>query len=57
MDAVITTEINCEEWPDISALIAQTIPNALISKLGKAVGAAFYGKIVEQDCCCVYVRG
>lgn len=55
MDAVITTEINSEEWPDISTLIAQAIPNALISKLGKAVGAAFYGKIVEQDCSCGYV--
>lgn len=55
MDAVIITEINCEEWPDIAALIAQAIPNALISKLGKAVGAAFYAKIVEQDCSCAYV--
>ena len=55
MDTVIITEINSEEWPDIAALIAQAVPNALISKLGKAVGAAFYAKIVEQEYSCAYV--
>jgi ribosomal protein S18 acetylase RimI-like enzyme len=48
-------EIRNNEWIEVAGLVAQAIPNALISKLGNRFGAAFYSKVAEQDCSCVYV--
>ena len=36
-------------------MIAEAIPNTVISKLGSKFGAAFYNKLVEQECSCGYV--
>ena len=44
-----------DDWQAIADLVAQAIPNALISKLGNRFGATFYSKVVEQECCCGYV--
>lgn len=55
MEIRIASEISNKEWRDIADLIAEAIPNTLISKLGSRFGATFYSKIVEQDCSCVYV--
>lgn len=48
-------EIRDNEWIEVAKLVAQAIPNTLISKLGNRFGAAFYSKVAEQDCSCVYV--
>jgi ribosomal protein S18 acetylase RimI-like enzyme len=40
---------------EVAKLVAQVIPNALISKLGSRFGAAFYSKLVEQEYSCGYV--
>ena len=34
------------EYMEVANLIAQAIPNALISKLGNRFGAAYYRKII-----------
>ncbi|MCK5173262.1 MAG: GNAT family N-acetyltransferase [Planctomycetes bacterium] len=43
------------QWPKIAELIAHSIPNALISKLGAKFGGMYYRKFTEQDCSCCYV--
>lgn len=48
-------QIREDQWYRGSEIIAQAIPNALISKLGNRFGAAFYRKLVEQECSCGYV--
>jgi ribosomal protein S18 acetylase RimI-like enzyme len=48
-------EICDNEWSIAAKLIAQAIPNALISKLGNNFGSIFYRKIFEQECSCGYV--
>jgi len=47
-------KIKDNEWYQVAELIAQAIPNALVSKLGNRFGAAFYRNIVEQECSCGY---
>jgi len=47
-------QIRDNEWYQVAELIAQVIPNALISKLGNRFGAAYYHKIVEQEYSCGY---
>ena len=48
-------EIRNSEWIEVAKLVAQAIPNALISKLGNRFGATFYSKVVEQEYSCGYV--
>jgi ribosomal protein S18 acetylase RimI-like enzyme len=54
MKTEITVEINDAEWLDIAALLAEAIPNTVISKLGNSFGAVFYSKVAAQDYSCVY---
>lgn len=51
----IIDQIRKNEWIEVAKLIAQAIPNALISKLSNKFGAIFYSKLVEQECSCGYV--
>lgn len=55
MSQYAISEIRSSEWIEVADLVAKAIPNALISKLGSRFGAAFYSKVVEQDCSCGYV--
>ena len=48
-------QIRKSEWIEVAKLIAQAVPNALISKLGNKFGAIFYSKLVEQERSCGYV--
>jgi ribosomal protein S18 acetylase RimI-like enzyme len=48
-------QIREDEWEQVAALIAEAVPNALISRLGNKFGATFYSRIVEQDGSCGYV--
>lgn len=55
MQTRITTEIDDKEWLYIAGLIAEGVPNSIISKVGNRFGAAFYSKLVEQKYSCGYV--
>lgn len=55
MQTHITTEIDDKEWLYIAGLIAEGVPNSIISKVGNRFGAAFYSKLVEQKYSCGYV--
>lgn len=41
-------------WIDIAVLIASSIPNALISRLGKHFGALYYKNIARREYSCCY---
>lgn len=43
-----------ENWRKIAALIARSIPNALISKLGLRFGAIYYKNIASHQLSCSY---
>ena len=48
-------EINEKDWPEVSGLIAQGVPNALISKLGIKAGVLYYKNFVKHANSCCYV--
>jgi ribosomal protein S18 acetylase RimI-like enzyme len=48
-------QVRQSEWTEAAELVARSVPNALISKLGNKFGATFYSKLVEQECSCGYV--
>lgn len=50
----IIRQPNAEDWNRISKLIARSIPNALISKLGLRFGAIYYKNISNHQLSCSY---
>lgn len=48
-------KIHENEWPEVSGLIAQGVPSALISKLGTKAGIVYYKNFVKHENSCGYV--
>jgi ribosomal protein S18 acetylase RimI-like enzyme len=44
-----------DDWQAIADLVAQGIPNIIITKLGRSFAAAFYEKVSAQEFSCTYV--
>jgi GNAT superfamily N-acetyltransferase len=46
---------NSKDWNSISDLIAKSIPNTIVSHLGRKFGAIYYKSIASCECSCVYI--
>jgi GNAT superfamily N-acetyltransferase len=55
VEANISSDLDIEDWLFCAGLISESIPNSIISKLGRRFGALYYKKFSEQACSCVHV--